>query len=1020
MDPAFERAKERIPPFLRAHPDIRFNAIHNGEKCPAPGVSARWDEPGGRNYGIDDPIIIGYLAEGHNYGVCCGFSDLAVADIEDIARLEELGIAQRIPEAPTVKTGRKTGLGRHFYLICPDLESKIILYDPVLKDQDDEPLHLGEIQSHGCQVVGPGSRHPSGNSYEVIKDLPIPTITKADLLKIFDGLIIEDTTEEPPEEVQEPRKRSSGCGASLGDNVPIDAVAYPVKVKEHHGSETQGSHPKHGSTTGKNFSINTHKNTWHCFRHKTGGDSLVWLAVDAGLIRCEDALPGCMDDKELFKQVLQIARDRGFYIPDMKPKSNGQAKSTGLTVIDAIKALAGVCDGATSKDGMGFNKFEREKYEDIIKRALTGYLSSEEEDIAYRIAKNHKKQLAALHFNFDEMGHIPRDDESENGQPMVEEIPQDIQAKALEILEHSDPLGYMLDTFNESHVGDRQLAESQFVSFGLQSALNTKGIVDGWEGPSGMGKSDACKACVRQLPKEYAFTRTVTAKSLYMHGGELLPGMIIFMDDVPIEAGSDLEATIKRAHTFFQEGAEHETLDAQRKLLVVKLPPRLLFLRTNVDSRAADSQLANRSLGLPVDSSPEIDEKVCDNVLSLAEEGKTSDSLTRNVLICREMWRDIKTNIYRVKMQEIKTLVEILSKKNRRNPSVFTDMVAGLACIRHRQRDRERGENGEMILYAAYQDYIDAAKVFNHHAAYLGCRLDPSERAVIRYLMSLKEESATIGDIHSFLRLTFPNDGWSDTGTRRLILGRKERNTGGLLEKCADIEPIDGINKSGRSVRRYKWTGSRAAFELYDTGAGVKVYSPEEKGIDQGLPKFSHLFPRMGKPQNDNSSPTDSPTLPNIPKDIENGEMKRKVAQGVDLSGESGPSKPVDGELGKPEENNNVNESEDIDFEAYPSMGNDGKTWENVDQRKDPKIIASCLVCGADIGSGHGSYFGRFCSSCGPAWSMVKAAAKSLQPGFTTSQIYEELAKRGRPPLIEYIPIMLRDLGYFEESGNWR
>jgi len=88
--------------------------------------------------------------------------------------------------------------------------------------------------------------------------------------------------------------------------------------------------------------------------------------------------------------------------------------------------------------------------------------------------------------------------------------------------------------------------------------------------------------------------------------------------------------------------------------------------------------------------------------------------------------------------------------------------------------------------------------------------------------------------------------------------------------------------------------------------------------------------------------------------------------------------------------------------------------------RPTNKDFTSCLVCGDPIGPGHGTYFDRFCSSCGPAWSMVKAAAKSLPPRFTVSQIYEELEKRGRPPRIEHIPAMLRDLGYGEHGNCWK
>ena len=93
-----------------------------------------------------------------------------------------------------------------------------------------------------------------------------------------------------------------------------------------------------------------------------------WLAVEAGLISCKDAKPGCLNDKALFVKVLQIAKDRGFYIPDREKAEEPK----GPNVIDAIKALAGVCDGATSKDGMGFSKFDREANEDLIDKVVSG------------------------------------------------------------------------------------------------------------------------------------------------------------------------------------------------------------------------------------------------------------------------------------------------------------------------------------------------------------------------------------------------------------------------------------------------------------------------------------------------------------------------------------------------------------------------------------------------------------------------------------------------------------------------
>jgi hypothetical protein len=216
MDPAFEKALARIPSQLRERPGARFTVILNGNKRPE---GKDWAGPNGANYAIDDAPLAGYLSQGHSYGILCGHAGIAVADIDDPAALEELGILQKIPETFQVRTGRG---GSHFYLDCPELDHQIGLYHPTLKDEDGEPLHLGEIQSRGQQVVGPNCRHPNGKRYEVVNDAQILTISRADLLKLFDGLIltgVDDPGEEPRR--AEKRRRSSG-GSSLGDYINID------------------------------------------------------------------------------------------------------------------------------------------------------------------------------------------------------------------------------------------------------------------------------------------------------------------------------------------------------------------------------------------------------------------------------------------------------------------------------------------------------------------------------------------------------------------------------------------------------------------------------------------------------------------------------------------------------------------------------------------------------------------------------------------------------------------------------
>lgn len=282
MDPVFERALQMIHPRLREE-CFRFVPIINGQKKPE---GKRWSTEA--NYPFSHPVLAGYLAEGHNYGVLTGVGGLVVLDIDDLPRLEALGIIGKLPETFMVRTGRG---GLHFYLLCPELKEKVVLEDPELQDIEGDPLHLGELQALGQQVVCPGSIHPNGNRYEVIKDLPIASISKSDLLQILAPL--KQTGAPEAEQARSARRRTAG-GSSLGDLIPIDQVAWPKDIKERAGAEIRGSHPIHGSTSGKNFAVNTAKNVWYCFRHKSGGGPLEWIAVMKGIIDCSNARPGCL------------------------------------------------------------------------------------------------------------------------------------------------------------------------------------------------------------------------------------------------------------------------------------------------------------------------------------------------------------------------------------------------------------------------------------------------------------------------------------------------------------------------------------------------------------------------------------------------------------------------------------------------------------------------------------------------------------------------------------------------------
>ena len=99
----------------------------------------------------------------------------------------------------------------------------------------------------------------------------------------------------------------------------VESIGYPVKATINSDGEVRGAHPFHGSTTGNNYAINVHKNTWICRRdgHNSGGGPLELFAVKEGIIHCEDAGRGCLDGK--WREMADALKRCGYNLPD-RPK----------------------------------------------------------------------------------------------------------------------------------------------------------------------------------------------------------------------------------------------------------------------------------------------------------------------------------------------------------------------------------------------------------------------------------------------------------------------------------------------------------------------------------------------------------------------------------------------------------------------------------------------------------------------------------------------------------------------------
>lgn len=286
--------KVQIPDILK---DCRFIIVKKGTKEP---YEKKWQLE--NNYSIDDQKLMHALKTGYNYGVMPS-GNVGILDADEPDILQELGLLEQFNDTFTVKSGG--GEKYHYYFETDEGigNTKIVLFHPETEE------HLGEVYPPGCPAycVGAGSVHPSGKLYIIFKDLPLKYIPSKDINSILEKCKKKGKQEQPKRDPIDWSKHE-GSKDTLTNIVGlrIEDIAYPSGKVVINGDEIQGSHPIHGSTTGMNYSINTAKNLFHCWRCGTGGDPLVFMAMKEGLISCEDAGKGALTDSDTLKKLQDV------------------------------------------------------------------------------------------------------------------------------------------------------------------------------------------------------------------------------------------------------------------------------------------------------------------------------------------------------------------------------------------------------------------------------------------------------------------------------------------------------------------------------------------------------------------------------------------------------------------------------------------------------------------------------------------------------------------------------------------
>ncbi|MGB3908247.1 MAG: hypothetical protein WBL02_07435 [Methanomethylovorans sp.] len=363
------------------------------------------------------------------------------------------------------------------------------------------------------------------------------------------------------------------------------------------------------------------------------------------------------------------------------------------------------------------------------------------------------------------------DNKKEEENDILEPVPAHIKERAREIAEKENTLEYILKAHQCLHVGDIGYATTLLLSCTNQSSLNSEGLQPKGSGSSGKGKSHCTKAMAHLIPRDWILTASLSNKAIYYMEGRIKPGMVLYCDDVTLS--EEMEGVIKRSTTFYQTGDTYITMDKNRETMALTIPARLVWWLNSVDDEQS-LQLLNRTFGAEVDESAEQDDAVALRELELAEAGTAGMPETDDILICREIIRDIKENKYIVKIPYARNIVW-KDKANRRNLPIFLDLVRAFAILRHRQRDRDQ----DGALMADMQDFVDAKILYTSRQEAQGTKLTASERKLCGFLRKNANEMSyhLLADVMKV----------GESRITQILMGRKDIPDSGLIYKVPGL-----------------------------------------------------------------------------------------------------------------------------------------------------------------------------------------------------------------------------------------
>jgi len=539
-------------------------------------------------------------------------------------------------------------------------------------------------------------------------------------------------------------------------------------------------------------------------------------------------------------------------IPEQTRRKAEDRKPEGPTVLTAFQALMDHEDRIKGECVWEW-RLQKRRIQTAIK---TGYLSQKGEEKAHKFLKQFKGILGDLGIDYDNLYPLLLKPNDNN-----EKFSDEIKARALEVLKNEDPVQYVADSCGRMVLGAEAAFKKLVSCVSVQNIRQSSGLHPKLTGNSSGGKTWTVYSFAHHLPKEAVIKGSMSAKAGFYHsdGDKVLR----ILDDY--QAGNeDLDTVIKQATSEFHEPYTHRTVIKQ---IAAKLEigSEQTWAITSVNNDQ-DIQVLNRGIPINVDDSVELTKLVNARTVERYGMGEGVKPVDEAVLVCRAMFqilRDEGDINVRVPFWE---RIEWLDTSNRRNPSIFMDLVIAHTAMFRYQREKD----SEGYYLATEEDFQAAKALFtDRDGEELVKRLTRREREVLEMMVS-SPGGITRADVSERLKI-------APQQVSQIFCGQKGQ--GGLLQKIAIRE--DEISDTVRINEEQSRTVKKTVYSLkdYDKFAGFDAVVRLKPENDNG---------RSGKKEEskEESKSTDS-SKKDESKESKNENKNRESLSPSSLEGES-------------------------------------------------------------------------------------------------------------------------------------